>query len=119
MRLIDADALIASMGLQDCKKYGNKTQEEMLDSYGLMPRYEIKAMIDAEPTVEAKDVKTNAVKRKTYISIRCDICYAGEDLLDNASIQEIWKAYRELGWTGTIRRCYCPKCSAELAAKKI
>lgn len=53
MRLIDADALIASMGLQDSKKYGNKTQEKMLDSYGLMPRYEIKAVNYPPPTRRA------------------------------------------------------------------
>ena len=42
MRLIDADALIASMGLQDCKKYGNADSKEPADSYGQMLRYEFK-----------------------------------------------------------------------------
>ena len=55
-RLIDADALIEAMDLQNCKKYGNETPEEMSDSYGLMPRYEIKAMIDDAPTVDAVEV---------------------------------------------------------------
>lgn len=58
------------------------------------------------------------VKKQTYISIRCDICDAGEDLLDVASIQEIWKAYRDLGWDGTIRKCYCPECSRKRKEKE-
>lgn len=51
------------------------------------------------------------INRKSYISIRCDICDAGEDLLDGYSVQETWLAFKEIGWTGTIRKCYCPECS--------
>lgn len=73
--LIDADALITAMGLQSCKKYGNVGTNELADSYGQMPRYEIKAMIDAEPTIEAVEV------------IRCKDCrhyvpYDGHDMGD-------------------------------------
>lgn len=56
MRLIDADALIASLGLQNCKKYGNADAKELADSYGLMPRYEIKDEIDGAPTIDAVEV---------------------------------------------------------------
>ena len=55
-RLIDADALIEAMGLQNCKKYGNNSPEELRDSYETMMRYEIKDMIDDEPTVDAVEV---------------------------------------------------------------
>lgn len=75
-RLIDADALIEAMGLQNCKKYGNETPEEMSDSYSSMMLYEIKDMIDDEPTVDAVEVvRCQDCKRKTYErnGIRCKI----------------------------------------------
>lgn len=55
-RLIDADALIEEMGLQNCTKYGNKTVEQQNNSYSTMMCYEIKDMIDDAPTVDAVEV---------------------------------------------------------------
>ena len=55
-RLIDADALIEAMELQNCKKYGNNSPEEVRDSYETMMRYEIKDAIDDAPTVDAVEV---------------------------------------------------------------
>lgn len=55
-RLIDADELIEAMGLQNCKKYGNNSPEELRDSYETMMRYEIRDMIDDAPTVDAVEV---------------------------------------------------------------
>lgn len=62
MRLIDADDLIEAWDLQNCKKYGNDTTEELFDSYETMMRYEIKDMIDDAPTVDAVPV------------VRCNDC---------------------------------------------
>ena len=58
------------------------------------------------------------VQRKTYISIRCDRCDAGEDILDWSSVPEIMEQLKADGWTGTYRKCFCPKCSREKAAEK-
>lgn len=56
MRLIDADALIEAWDLQNCKKYGNETTEELSCSYATMSLYEVKDMIDDAPTVDAVEV---------------------------------------------------------------
>ena len=53
MRLIDADALIESMGLGNAVKWGNKDGYQQEHSYSTMMRYEIKGEIDAQPTIEA------------------------------------------------------------------
>lgn len=72
-RLIDADALIEAMGLQNCTKYGNESAEQQDHSYSSMMLYEIKDMIDDEPTVDAVEV------------VRCEecvhrwMCFAADD----------------------------------------
>ena len=55
MRLIDTDALIASMGLENAVKWGNKDSYQQNHSYSTMMLYEIKDAIDWAPTV-AKDI---------------------------------------------------------------
>lgn len=75
-RLIDADALIEAMDLQNCTKYGNESAEQQYHSYSSMMLYEIKDMIDDEPTVDAVEVvRCQDCKRKTYErnGIRCNI----------------------------------------------
>lgn len=61
-RLIDANALIETWGLQDCVKYGNETAEQQYHSYSSMMLYEIKDMIDDAPTIDAVEV------------VRCEDC---------------------------------------------
>lgn len=51
MRLIDADALIESMGLENAVKWGNKDSYQQNHSYSAMMLYEIKDAIDWAPTV--------------------------------------------------------------------
>lgn len=53
MRLIDADALIDSMGLANAVKWGNKDGYQQDNSYSTLMRYEIKDDIDAQPTIDA------------------------------------------------------------------
>lgn len=50
------------------------------------------------------------IKRRMYLSIRCDDCGQGYDALDG-SIKEEMKVLLNNGWTGTHRKCYCPECS--------
>lgn len=55
-RLIDADALIESMGLGNAVKWGNKDGYQQEHSYSTMMLYEIKDSIDCQPTVDAAPV---------------------------------------------------------------
>lgn len=57
MRLIDADTLIESMGLENAVKLGNKDGYQQDHSYGTLMRYEIKGEIDAQQTVEAVPIR--------------------------------------------------------------
>lgn len=56
MRLIDADALKASMGVRDAVKYGNLTAEQQHNSYSTMMLYEIADAIEDAPTIDAAPV---------------------------------------------------------------
>ena len=51
MRSIDADELLASMGISDAVKYGNKTPEQQHMSYSSFMAYEIADEINAAPTL--------------------------------------------------------------------
>lgn len=53
MDLIDRAALIASMGLENAVKWGNKDGYQQDHSYSTLIRYEIKDEIDAQPTIPA------------------------------------------------------------------
>lgn len=57
MRLIDADALMKSIGCEDATKYGNKTAEQQHNSYSTMMMYEIADEIDDAPTIDAEPVR--------------------------------------------------------------
>ena len=50
-RLIDADALMESIGCADAVKYGNRDRAQQDISYRTMMLYEIRDEIDAQPTV--------------------------------------------------------------------
>lgn len=54
-RLIDADALETSYGLECATKYGNKSKEQQAHSYDTMMMYEIADMLDYAPTVIEAD----------------------------------------------------------------
>lgn len=51
MRLIDADALMESIGCADAVKYGNRDRAQQDTSYSTMMLYEIRDEIDAMPTI--------------------------------------------------------------------
>ena len=102
-RLIDADALIEAMGLQNCKKYGNADAKELADSYGQMSRYELKDAIDDAPTVDAvAHGRWERYMRKTEFSteqwFRCSAC----------------KRYRFRNGEMVTRYKYCPYCGARM-----
>lgn len=52
MRLIDADALMESIGCADAVKYGNRDRAQQDISYSTRMLYEIRGEIDAQPTVD-------------------------------------------------------------------
>ena len=54
-RLIDADALEASYGLECATKYGNASKEQQAHSYDTMMMYEIADMLDYAPTIIEAD----------------------------------------------------------------
>ena len=54
-RLIDADALEASYGLECATKYGNASKEQQAHSYDTMMMYEIADMLDFAPTIIEAD----------------------------------------------------------------
>lgn len=81
MRLIDADLMIESMGLENAVKYGNKDYEQHITSYGVLMRYEIKDEIDAQPTVEAVPLDAlcewlgeQGMLAPCYFDQKCDGC---------------------------------------------
>lgn len=57
MRLIDADALKEYMGCADAVKHGNKTEEQLHNSYSTIMMYEVADYIDDMPTIEADPVR--------------------------------------------------------------
>lgn len=54
-RLIDADALKTSYGLEGATKYGNESKEQIDHSYSTMMMYEIVDMLDYAPTIIEAD----------------------------------------------------------------
>lgn len=54
-RLIDADALETSYGLDCATKYGNESKEQQAHSYDTMMMYEIADMLDCAPTIIEAD----------------------------------------------------------------
>lgn len=54
-RLIDADALKTSYGLECATKYGNESKEQLENSYSTMMLYEIADMLDYAPTIIEAD----------------------------------------------------------------
>ena len=59
-----------------------------------------------------------SIRVERYISVNCDGCDAGYDEMGNSAAEEFNKL-KELGWTGTIRKCYCPICSFERRVARI
>ena len=51
MRLIDADRLLRETGLENARKYGNETQEQLNNSYDTLMMYEIADIISEAPAV--------------------------------------------------------------------
>ena len=83
MRLIDADALIESIGVSDAVKWGNKDGYQQDRSYSTLMRYEIKDYIDSQPTVDAVPVKhgqwipvLNGIDDDTNPAFDCSECDA-------------------------------------------
>ena len=54
-RLIDADALKTSYGLEGATKYGNESKEQIEHSYSTMMMYEIVDMLDYAPAIIEED----------------------------------------------------------------
>lgn len=110
MRLIDADALMQSMGCVDAVKYGNKTVEQQHNSYSTMMMYEIADCIECAPTIDAVPVvhaRWKTVKNSTYCSA-CNaflpaIAYTFYDHDDE------WERCEEIDKTR-----YCPYCGAKM-----
>ena len=79
-RLIDADLLIESMGLENAVKWGNKDGYQQDHSYGTLMRYEIKDEIDAQPTVESVSLdKLCEWLAKNDYEIFCYLCHDAFD----------------------------------------
>lgn len=96
MRLIDADALIESMGVSDAVKWGNKDRYQQAKSYSTIMCYEIKGYIDSQPTVDAVPVVHGRWKNG-----HCSCC--GEDV---AGVLDTWMNVQNL--------LYCPNCGAKM-----
>lgn len=106
MRLIDADALMQSMGCVDAVKYGNKTAEQQHNSYSTMMLYEIADYIDSAPTIDAAPV-VHAWWKK----MRRTEADEGE------SVWECSDCGYPVGiWT--VGNKYCPNCGAKMDAKE-
>lgn len=89
MRLIDADALIEAWGLQNCKKYGNETTEELSCSYATMSLYEVKDMIDDAPTVDAVSVvRCKEGRSMNYLDEHIRNALMGLDMLYREAYEE-------------------------------
>lgn len=56
MRLIDADMLMECYDIKSATKYDNETAEQRNHSYSTLMLYEINAMIDDSPTIDAEKV---------------------------------------------------------------
>lgn len=52
------------------------------------------------------------IKRLDAVSVTCDGCGTGYDEIGTSPQREM-ESLKEWGWTGTYRKCYCPKCSAQ------
>ena len=99
-RLIDADALIASMGLENAVKWGNKDGHQQEHSYSTLMRYEIKREIDSQPTVDAVSVKHGRWGLSDYNGFcLCSVCR---------------DCYIDDTWTTTGKWQYCPNCGAKM-----
>lgn len=100
MRLIDADALIESIGVSDAVKWGNKDGYQQDRSYSTLMRYEIKDYIDSQPTIDAVFVKHgkwfDAMVGELPVQV-CDQC----------------STFFPLAYTGGGHH-YCPNCGAKM-----
>lgn len=54
-RLVDLDKLIDDMGLDEARKYGNKTARDRSFSYGTLMRYEIVDALEDTPVIIDKE----------------------------------------------------------------
>ena len=108
MRLIDADALMKSIGCEDATKYGNKTAEQQHNSYSTMMMYEIANAIDDAPTIEAEPVRHG-----TWEEIET-CAFVGFD--GNGSPKERrQKYYRHIcGRCSAIKEKFCPNCGVKM-----
>ena len=66
-RLIDADALETSYGLECATKYGNKSKEQQAHSYDTMMMYEIADMLDYPPSTVRSKLKRSLAKLRTAL----------------------------------------------------
>lgn len=82
MDLIDRASLIASMGLENAVKWGNKDGYQQAHSYSTMMLYEIKYDIDAQPTIEAVPLDKLCRMLAKYIGFPCNYSPIDEEMAD-------------------------------------
>ena len=105
MRLIDADALVEIMGLENAVKWGNKDGYQQDHSYGTLMRYEIKDEIDAQPTVEAVPVVHGKwIMKDSGLWQDCSVCGVAVEV----DSMYMCKASEDMNFN------YCPHCGAKM-----
>ena len=59
-----------------------------------------------------------SIKFMPCVSVRCNKCDCGYDEFYTTPKEEM-EILKQQGWTGTYKKCFCPKCSQEINNEKI
>ena len=107
VRLIDANALLVSMGLENAVKYGNKNAEQQHNSYSTWMCYEIADEINGADTIDAEIVRHGLWTKKD----NSKTCKRIGDF-------EEWFECSECEGSADRESAFCPECGAKMDAQE-